>query len=156
MWPSKVIPLLVLPRQGYFDQEDTAIITRDRFPAFAQLVERYQCPVLDSVLPTHSQCCNQASFSITIHVSSRSIRSACVIFTILLNVYVHIVIDSFDSQFNTWRNVARMFARTDFGMMLDVDFTICIDFRRAVRESVTMEQRLKGELAKNHEMFPGR
>jgi hypothetical protein len=44
-------------------------------------------------------------------------------------VDVHLVIDSFDRQFNMWRNVARLFARTEFVMMLDVDFAICTDFR---------------------------
>lgn len=51
--------------------------------------------------------------------------------------------DSFDSgateggrQFNLWRNVARLFARTEFVMMLDVDFAICTDWRSAIRNAV--------------------
>lgn len=50
-------------------------------------------------------------------------------------VDVHLIMDSFDRQFNMWRNVARLFARTDFVMMLDVDFAICTDFRSRILQS---------------------
>jgi hypothetical protein len=59
------------------------------------------------------------------------------------NVDVHLIIDSFDRQFNTWRNIARLFARTDFVMMLDVDFAICTDFRKAIRSSSVVMDRLR-------------
>ncbi len=39
-------------------------------------------------------------------------------------------------QFNVWRNVARLFARTEFVMMLDVDFAICTDWRTLVRDAI--------------------
>ena len=39
-------------------------------------------------------------------------------------------------QFNVWRNVARLFARTEFVMMLDVDFAVCTDWRTAVRRAL--------------------
>lgn len=51
-------------------------------------------------------------------------------------VDVHLVIDSFDRQFNTWRNVARLLSRTDYVMMLDVDFAVCTDFRTSVRDGL--------------------
>ena len=38
-------------------------------------------------------------------------------------------------QFNVWRNVARLFARTALVMMLDVDFAVCTDFRGDLREA---------------------
>lgn len=41
-------------------------------------------------------------------------------------------------QFNVWRNVARLFARTDFVMMLDVDFAVCTDWRTDIRNSLRM------------------
>lgn len=59
------------------------------------------------------------------------------------NVDVHLVIDSFDRQFNAWRNVARLFARTDYVMMLDVDFAICTDFRKAIRSSRAVMDKLR-------------
>lgn len=33
-----------------------------------------------------------------------------------------------------WRNVAKWFARTDYVMMLDVDFWLCTDFRTRLRQ----------------------
>lgn len=58
-------------------------------------------------------------------------------------VDVHLVMDSFDRQFNTWRNIARLFARTDFVMMLDIDFAICTDFRHAIRASEAAMEKLR-------------
>lgn len=59
-------------------------------------------------------------------------------------VDVHLVVDSFDRQFNTWRNIARLFARTDYVMMLDVDFYICTDFRTAIRKTRHIMNKLRG------------
>lgn len=59
------------------------------------------------------------------------------------HVDVHLVIDNFERQFNMWRNVARLFARTDYIMMLDVDFALCTDFRRAIRSSEQVVGKLK-------------
>jgi glycosyltransferase-like protein LARGE len=59
-------------------------------------------------------------------------------------VDIHVVIDPFERQFNLWRNIARFYARTDFVMMLDVDFAICTDFRRRIRESEIVMERLRG------------
>ena len=39
-------------------------------------------------------------------------------------------------QFNVWRNVARLFSRTEFVMMLDVDFAVCTDWRGAIRRTI--------------------
>lgn len=57
-------------------------------------------------------------------------------------VDVHLVIDPFDRQFNTWRNVARLFARTDYVMMLDIDFYLCTDFRSAIRKNPEIMRKL--------------
>jgi hypothetical protein len=58
-------------------------------------------------------------------------------------VDVHLVIDSFDRQFNTWRNIARFFARTDFILMLDVDFAVCTDFRSSIRKNKRVKEQLR-------------
>lgn len=47
-------------------------------------------------------------------------------------VDIHLIVDSFDRQFNMWRNVAKLYARTDYIMMLDIDFYPCTDFRATV------------------------
>ena len=53
----------------------------------------------------------------------------------LLSTYldVHLVISPNPRQFNLQRNQARFFARTEFVMMLDVDFAIRTTFRDRVR-----------------------
>jgi hypothetical protein len=60
------------------------------------------------------------------------------------SVDLHLVIDSFDRQFNTWRNIARLFARTSYVMMLDVDFALCTDFRTSIRSNKAVMEKLKG------------
>ena len=57
-------------------------------------------------------------------------------------VDIHLVVDAFDRQFNTWRNIARLFARTDFVMMLDIDFYPCTDLRTVIQESSMISNEL--------------
>ncbi|KAH9813314.1 family 49 glycosyltransferase [Melampsora americana] len=130
--PSKVVPYYyraIGPHSnGEFDQKDitiTTLVTSNRFKVFAKLVEHYQGPI-----------------SATIHVSNvpeilepllasleTMYRSSPAMATW---VDIHLVVDSFDRQFNMWRNVAKWFSRTSYVMMLDVDFWICTDFRTRV------------------------
>jgi len=62
-------------------------------------------------------------------------------------VDLHLVIDSFDRQFNTWRNIARLFARTDYILMLDIDFYLCTDFRTSLNNNPWIKQQLRTGLA---------
>jgi len=57
-------------------------------------------------------------------------------------VDVHLVVDDFDRQFNMWRNVAKYFSRTDYIMMLDVDFALCTDFRKRMLASPEVMNKL--------------
>lgn len=45
--------------------------------------------------------------------------------------------DMHDRQFNMWRNVARLYARTGWVMMLDVDFAVCTDVKDRFREALS-------------------
>ena len=56
---------------------------------------------------------------------------------------IHLALDPFERQFNLWRNIARFYARTDFVMMLDVDFALCTDFRSRVLGSDEVMKKLK-------------
>jgi len=136
--PSKIVPFFykaVGPDlSGNLDPKDisiTTLVTSNRFKVFAKLVENYQGPI-----------------SATIHVSD----SPEILKPLLENlddlyhssksmstwVDIHLVVDSFDRQFNMWRNVAKFFARTDYVMMLDVDFWICTNFRRRILDSAEL------------------
>lgn len=46
---------------------------------------------------------------------------------------IHLVLSPFPRAFNAWRNIARMFARTAYMLLLDVDFAVCTDWRASVR-----------------------
>ncbi|KAG9220625.1 hypothetical protein CCMSSC00406_0003724 [Pleurotus cornucopiae] len=138
MGPSRIIPFYY-KATSEVDQEDitiTTLITSNRFSVFARLVEHYQGPV-----------------SVTIHIKNETehirelLDSLHGLYTsspsMSAHVDVHLVIDNFERQFNMWRNVARLFARTDYIMMLDVDFALCTDFRRAIRSSEQVVGKLK-------------
>jgi hypothetical protein len=56
-------------------------------------------------------------------------------------VDVHLVVSPFDRQFNAWRNIARLFARTTYVMMLDVDFAVCTDWRVSVLDLLHRKDR---------------
>ena len=45
---------------------------------------------------------------------------------------IHLVLSPFPRAFNTWRNLARLLARTMYILLLDVDFAICTDWRASV------------------------
>ncbi len=46
---------------------------------------------------------------------------------------IHLVLSPFPRAFNTWRNIARLLARTTYILLLDVDFAVCTDWRASVR-----------------------
>ncbi|KAF8583813.1 glycosyltransferase family 49 protein [Ramaria rubella] len=132
MKPSRIVPFYYRA-SGSFRKEDITIatlVTSNRFEVLAGLVQRYQGPV-----------------SVAIHVTDSPQHRAALI-SALHDLYtktpnlatyldVHLVLDVFERQFNTWRNVARFFAahRTDFVMMLDVDFALCTDFRSRIQDA---------------------
>ncbi|KAH8828207.1 glycosyltransferase family 49 protein [Flagelloscypha sp. PMI_526] len=128
--PMRIIPYLYRA-SDISDSRDvtvTTLISLDRFDRFSRLVHQYRGPI-----------------SVSVHVKNTTIHLQELL-TDLHNMYsssplmaafvdVHLIIDSYDRQFNTWRNVARLYARTDFVMMLDVDFYLCTNFRSAIRQS---------------------
>lgn len=116
------------------DNEDitiTTLVTRDRFLVFKQLVERYKGPISATVHVSKKEL-GADSGSGFIGVLHQLYSSSPLM---ALNVDIHLVVTpaASDRQFNTWRNIARMFARTDYVMMLDVDFVPCTNFRQRLK-----------------------
>ncbi|KIY50287.1 glycosyltransferase family 49 protein, partial [Fistulina hepatica ATCC 64428] len=143
MRPSKIHPYYYRATD-LVDKEDitiTTLITSNRFPAFSRLVARYQGPI--------SVAIHVKNVTSHIHELLDSLHDLYTSSPLMVrHVDVHLIIDSFDRQFNTWRNVARYFSRTDFVMMLDIDFSLCTNFRDAIRSSpVTMEKLKTGTTA---------
>lgn len=57
---------------------------------------------------------------------------------------IHLVLSPFPRAFNTWRNIARFFARTSYILLLDVDFAMCTAWRDPVKAMLQSG----GEMAK--------
>ncbi|CAB4384850.1 uncharacterized protein OCT59_005586 [Rhizophagus irregularis] len=138
MQPSHVIPYyfraVKTPKEE--DITITTLITENRFHVFDRLVTNYQGPI-----------------SVTIHVADDE-KSRDVLLSKLHDLYngneymkqyvdVHLVVDNFERQFNMWRNVAKFFARTNYVMMLDVDFHPCTDFRHAILNNEEIMKKLR-------------
>ncbi|KAL1723730.1 glycosyltransferase family 49 protein [Schizophyllum commune] len=137
MRPSKIIPYFyrATNRPAANDITMTTLITSNRFHVFSRLVERYQGPISVAIHVKNvtSHVDDLLAALHTLYASSPLMAA---------HVDVHLIVDVFDRQFNTWRNVARFFARTDYVMMLDIDFSLCTDFRRVIRESDELRGRL--------------
>ncbi|BGP12834.1 hypothetical protein JCM10213_008096 [Rhodosporidiobolus nylandii] len=143
--PSKVIPYYYRatdPDRADFNKEDitiTTLVTSNRFTVFERLVERYQGPVSATVHVTDGKSHGEMLASLEKMYTSSPLMKKY--------VDIHLVYDNFDRQFNMWRNVAKFFARTEYVMMLDVDFWLCTDFRTRMLESPEIMARLKGGMA---------
>lgn len=98
------------------------------------------------IVPDRAELPFSGPISATVHISSTPIDLRDSLLKTLHTLYlsnpymaqyvdIHLVLDPFERQFNLWRNVARFYARTDYVMMLDVDFAICTDFRRRILTS---------------------
>lgn len=129
MGPSKVIPYYFKATENFDNEEVTiaTLVTYNRFKVLSRLASHYKGPV-----------------SVAIHVNDDDTKQK--ILTDLHQLYeenqdlrryvdLHLVVDKFDRQFNMWRNVAKFFARTDYIMMLDVDFYLCTDFRESLKKN---------------------
>lgn len=157
MHPTRIIPFYFKANKPV-DLDGvtiTTLVTSNRFRVFKQLVERYRGPISVTIhipLPLHS------SFSTLKpdHPSRVALSNLHALYASspLFSQYVdvHLALSPFISplspqatsstdgeggrQFNVWRNAARLFARTEFVMMLDVDFAVCTDWRGFIRDSV--------------------
>ncbi|KAI9321476.1 glycosyl-transferase for dystroglycan-domain-containing protein [Dichotomocladium elegans] len=121
-----------------FDQEDitmATLVTRNRFPVLSRLASNYRGPI-----------------SATVHIMDDETKDE--VLGELQEMYdanpdmhqfvdLHLIVDKYDRQFNMWRNVAKLFARTEYIMMLDVDFHLCTDLRRSIRGNPEIMDRLR-------------
>ncbi|KAI8052568.1 glycosyl-transferase for dystroglycan-domain-containing protein [Gilbertella persicaria] len=135
--PSKVIPYYFKATERFDNEEITmaTLVTYNRFKVLSRLASHYKGPV-----------------SAAIHVNDDDSKQQ--ILTDLHKLYdenedmrryvdLHLVVDKFDRQFNMWRNVAKFFARTDYIMMLDVDFYLCTDFRKSLQKQPQLMELLR-------------
>ncbi|KAJ2961324.1 hypothetical protein NQZ79_g3384 [Umbelopsis isabellina] len=129
--------------RGTFQQNDITIctmVTHDRFPVLARLVMNYKGPVSAAIHVNDDEHKDQVLADLQKTIDSNP----------LIKQYldVHLILDNYDRQFNMWRNVAKLYARTGYVMMLDVDFHVCTDFRASIhRNAKAMELLESGKAA---------
>lgn len=148
MQPCKIIPFYY-KGSATFEDDDitiTTLVTFNRFKVFGELAKRYRgARIISWGCWLYAICAGP--ISATVHVVP---SDSHVVLDALHELYtstpgmssfvdVHLVLSPFARQLNTWRNAARLFARTEFVMMLDVDFAICTDFRSHVRAGLDDE-----------------
>lgn len=126
------------PPPGESEITITTMITIERLSVLSSLVEKYKGKLLSLVFYEKHINLIQGPISVTLHLPDNEKKLA--ILEQLHEIYrsnplypryidMHLIIDNFDRQFNLWRNVARMFARTSLIMAMDVDFMLCSDLR---------------------------
>ncbi|KAG1451995.1 hypothetical protein G6F56_007934 [Rhizopus delemar] len=103
------------------------LVTRNRFHVLSRLATNYQGPISAAI---HVMDDKEKSKTIgelnKIYKSNPDMQAF---------VDVHLIVDKYDRQFNMWRNTAKLFTRTDYLMMLDVDFHLCTNFRQSIWEN---------------------
>ena len=150
--PTELIPFYYKATSAVnsSDVTITTLVTSNRYKVLKQLVERYQGPISVTIhipLPPPSASASETSQFIAAVKDLNSLYASSPHFA--THVDVHLALSPLSSaahsasgsteggrQFNVWRNVARLFARSEFVMMLDVDFAVCTDWRSVVRDAV--------------------
>lgn len=160
MHPMKIFPYFYKASE-IFEEDDitiTTLVTPNRFEVLRKLALRYEgarvgnrclhvlyfdslvlvCPPLSGPL------------SVTVHIplptsagksSSRTLHKNLIALQALVTnspglstrADIHLVLSPFPRAFNAWRNIARLLARTTYILLLDVDFSVCTDWRASVR-----------------------
>ncbi|GJE93019.1 glycosyltransferase family 49 protein [Phanerochaete sordida] len=150
--PTELIPFYY-KATGPIDASDvtiTTLVTSNRYKVLKQLVERYQGPISVTIhipLPPPSASVSETATFVNAVQDLDALYASSLHFAAYVDV--HLALSPLSSaphassssteggrQFNVWRNVARLFARSEFVMMLDVDFAVCTDWRSVVRNAV--------------------
>ncbi|CDH56995.1 glycosyltransferase family 49 protein [Lichtheimia corymbifera JMRC:FSU:9682] len=121
-----------------FDKEDISIstlVSRNRFSVLSRLATNHKGPISAAV---HINDNDEKE-----HVLQELRELWMTNPDMQQYVDIHLIVDIYDRQFNMWRNVAKLFARTDYIMMLDVDFHLCTDIRKSIRSNPEWMNRLR-------------
>ncbi|KAF7725926.1 hypothetical protein EC973_009163 [Apophysomyces ossiformis] len=141
MGPSNLTPYFFKARKPVEKEDLTmaTLVTHDRFEVLSRLASHYRGPISAAIHVNDDETKDKVMRSLReIYGSNPDMHDY---------VDVHLILDRFDRQFNLWRNVAKFFARTDYLMMLDVDFHLCTNFRESIRRPEIMEKLRSGRTA---------
>ncbi|PHZ17731.1 uncharacterized protein RHIMIDRAFT_285039 [Rhizopus microsporus ATCC 52813] len=120
------------------NQEDitlATLVTRNRFAVLSRLATNYKGPISAAIHINDDQ-----EKTKTIQELNKIYRSNP---DMQAYVDIHLIIDKYDRQFNMWRNIAKLFTRTEYLMMLDVDFHLCTDFRKSIWQNAELATMLR-------------
>ncbi|KAI8987012.1 glycosyl-transferase for dystroglycan-domain-containing protein [Pilobolus umbonatus] len=127
---SQIIPYYYKSQWNSPGEDITIVtlITRNRIPNLARLAAQYNGPISATI---HISDDEEGEFTLDLLEQAMEQNSA-----MRKYVDIHIVRDEFDRELNLWRNVAKLFARSEYVMMLDIDFFPCTQFRESVLNNV--------------------
>jgi glycosyltransferase-like protein LARGE len=123
MRASNITPYYSRASSFFYNEDITisTIVTHDRFPVISRLATRYKGPISAVIHVNDDENKQNILKQLDETISNNPDMEKY--------VDIHLIIDRFDRQFNMWRNAAKLYARTDYIMMLDIDFYPCTDFR---------------------------
>ncbi|KAI0041351.1 glycosyltransferase family 49 protein [Auriscalpium vulgare] len=147
MHPMKIIPYFYRASQRFEDDDITVttLVTHDRFEVLRKLAVRYDGPLSVTIhLPFQPESTDLFPSALN---DSITVLHSLVLRTPALSARadVHLVLSPYPRAFNAWRNIARLFARTGYVLLLDVDFAICTQWRTQVLDLLRKED---GEMAR--------
>lgn len=122
----------------------TTLVTRDRFLVFKELVERYRGPLSVTIHVSRAELneTSEVNFLDALH----ALYTSSPLMSRFVDVHLVLTPSRSDRQFNAWRNIARLFARTRYALMLDVDFVPCTDLRARVKAILSTRGPLRDRL----------
>ncbi|KAI8371077.1 glycosyl-transferase for dystroglycan-domain-containing protein [Blakeslea trispora] len=123
---SQIVPYYYKAEFNTTEEDITIVtlVTRNRIPNLARLATQYQGPISATI---HISDDDEGDYTLEILQQAMNKHSDMRKF-----VDVHVVRDEFDRELNLWRNIAKLFARTEYVLQLDIDFYPCTDIRRSV------------------------
>lgn len=123
---SQIIPYYYKAEQNMTGEDITIVtlVTRNRIPNLARLATQYQGPISAAI---HISDDEEGEYTLDILQQAMERNVAMRKF-----VDIHIIRDEFDRELNLWRNVAKLFARSEYVMQLDIDFYPCTKIRESV------------------------
>ncbi|KAG1446594.1 hypothetical protein G6F56_009519 [Rhizopus delemar] len=123
---SRIVPYYYKAEKELESKDITVVtlVTRNRIPNLARLAKKYKGPISTTI---HISDDEEGEYTLEILEQTMEKNP-----DMRRYVDVHIVRDVFDRELNLWRNVAKLFARTDYVMLLDIDFYPCTNIRKSV------------------------
>lgn len=143
---SKVVPFYHSKKVKSGQQEITTIlhVSMDRWTNFLNVCENLNTSV-SAAFHVHASHIEDPRAVAALRQLRKKIEENQELFDARIDI--HLIIDEFPRQFNYWRNVARLYARSDYIFMLDVDFAIMSPIESIVHDELLLNMLKDGGTA---------